>query len=234
MPNRLYKDAKFDIGLVPQALNNSNATGRYFGLAHYREATAILLVGAMAAATTAKVEFLQAKDADGTGSTTISSASATITANTDVTKATVALATVADTDVVTINGINFTKAAATDATAREFADAAGLVTCVNDATYGVEGVFASAASTTVTLVSEDPGEYVITVAKTENAGTITLATVEAIAYVNLLADNLDADNSFTHVAAKVTTTANTTVAVQLLRGIPRFQPTQNVGASATL
>ncbi|MBO8183767.1 MAG: hypothetical protein H0Z28_13425 [Archaeoglobus sp.] len=221
---------KIDIGLVSQALNNSNATGRYYNMAMYRKALFVLNGGAMAAGKTTKIELLQAKDADGTDAKAIANADATITANTAVTEATIDLSLVANTDVVTINGIDFTKAAATDASAREFADAAGLVTCVNHETYGVEGVTASVNGNIVTLKATDPGAVAITLDKTENAGTITLATTKAIAYVEVDASYLDIDNGFTHVAAKVTTTADTVVSVVMLRGDGRFSPEQAVGA----
>ncbi len=231
---KLYEGAKMDIGLVSQALNNTNATGPYYDMRPFRKALALLNGGAMAATKTTKIELLQAKDAEATDAKAITSASATVTANTLVTEATVELASVANTDVVTINGIDFTKAAATDATAREFADAAGLVTCVNHATYGAPGVTASANGTLVTLVSTNPGATVITTDKTENAGTITLATTKAQAYVELDGHALDHENGFTHIACKVTTTANSVVSAMLLRGDPREGVTQKVGASASI
>lgn len=231
---RLSEQVKIDIGLVPQAINNGNATGKYFSLAFHQRVLAILLGGAMAATKTSKVEFLQAKDADGTDSKAVTGAEATVTANVLVTKATVDLTSVANTDVVTINGVSFTKAASTVEASRTFADAAGLVSCVNDATYGVPGVVASANGAVVTLQASDPGAATITLSKTENAGTITLATVEAQAYVELDTSKLDVNNGFTHVAVKVTTTANTVAAVLLQRYDGRFGPDQKVGASAIL
>lgn len=229
---RLSEQAKAEMGLIPMALNNTNTTGQYFKVAKYGRILFTLLIAAMAATKTAILALYEATDADGTDAAAITSATCTVTANTLVHEATIALASVANTDVVEINGISFTKAAATDATAREFADAAGLVTCVNNATYGVEGVTASAADTTVTVKATEPGDYTISLDKTENAGTITLATVKAMCFVDLDACKLSA--GFTHVAAKVTTTANTTVAVLAQRYSGRFTPVQKVGASATL
>lgn len=230
----MYKRAKIDIGLVAQALNNTNATGKYYGMQMDRKALFILLCGAMAVDKTTKIEILQAKDANGSEAKAIENASATITANTLVTEATIALATAAVTDEVEINGITFTMAAATDETAREFADAAGLVACINHPTYGVPGVIASAESTTVTVKAENPGENLVTVVGNNVAGTVAVATVEALAYVEVDVGSLDHANDFQYIAPKVTTTANTTVAVTLLRGDSRFEPTQQVGASASV
>lgn len=228
----MSKREKIDIGLLSQALNNTNATGRYYGMQMYRKALFILNGAAMAATKTTKLEVLQAKDAAGTDSKAVTSAEATITANTLVTEATIALAAAAATDKVTINGITFTMAVATDASAREFADAAGLVTCINHAAYGVAGVTASADGTTVTVKATDPGEKVLTVAGTDVAGTVTVATTRAQAYVEVDVSSLDLANGFEYIAAKVTTTANSVVGVALIRGDGRFEPIQYVGASA--
>lgn len=234
---RLSDAAKVDIGLVPQALNNSNATGRYYKMDMWRRALAKLTVGAMAAGTTAKVEFLQAKDASGTDAKGIpddagQEAVATITANTAVTAMTITVGAPADGDTVTINGVTFTKAAATSVADRQFADAAGLETCINDADYGVDGVTASNNAGTITLTVTDAGETTISASKTGAA--LTLATTQAQAFVELEAAQLDTANGYEYIAAKVTTTANTTVCVDLVRDLGRFSPEHAVGDSAVV
>lgn len=229
---RINDFAQMCIGLVPQAVNNNNVTGRYYLVNKGRRLRAWLLGGAMAATKTSKVELLQATDKEGTGAKAITGANAEITANSLVTEATIALAAAAQTDVVTVNGVSFTMAAATDASKREFADAAGLVTCINSATYGVPGVFASAVTTTVTVRAEPAGEVAITVGKTEVAGTVTLATTKAQAFVDVDVGHLDLANDFVYVAAKVTTSADTVVAVALDIYPRRFDIAQAVGAQA--
>ena len=230
--NRLFEEVKIDIGLVSQALNNTNATGKYHDMSEYRSALGVLNGGAMAATKTSKIELYEAKDVDGTDAQLIAGAAATITANALVTEATVDLTSVANTDVVTINGVSFTKAASTVEASRTFADAAGLVSCVNDATYGVPGVKASANVAVVTLQAVEPGTALITVSKTENAGTIALATTKAQAYVEIEAPDLS--DGYSHVACKVTTTANSVVSAVLLRGKARGEIEQKVGSSAVL
>ncbi|MEN6325795.1 MAG: hypothetical protein ABFD18_06275 [Syntrophomonas sp.] len=241
---RLNEELKIDIGLVAQALNNSNVTGRYYDVSNYRKVLAVLNAGAMADTKTTKVEILQAKDAAGTDAKGIPSTAdqdvvATITANTLVTTATLTLATVLAGDKVTINGLVFTAAAAADLPNRVFAqagddtaDAASLVSAINHATAGVPGITATSALGVVTLVADDPGEILITI--TDAAATITPATTQAIAYVEVDVAQMDTNNGFTHLAVKVTTTANTVVSADLLRGDARFTPIQKVGAAAAL
>lgn len=235
---RMIELAKVDLGVVPQSINNSNVTGRYYPAKDYRRGLAILQVGALAATKTAKVEIFEATDAAGTGAQLITGATATVTANTAVTEMTIALATVLAADAITINGVTFTAhATVTTAANREFsisgndtADAAELATVINDTAYGVSGVTATANSGTITLKATTPGETTITA--TTAASTFTLATTQAQATVDL--DGLPLSAGFTHIATKITSTGNGSVAAVLMRGSARGQITQKVGASATV
>ena len=93
---------------------------------------------------------------------------------------------------------------------------------------------ASASSTNVTLQARPAGDKAITVAGGNVAGTVTVSTVEAMAYVDLDASELDLANAFYFVAVKVTTTANGVVAADVNRYGCRRTPTQVVGASGML
>jgi hypothetical protein len=235
--NLICEQVKVDLALVCQTVNNTNVTGKYFPMKDHVKALAILQVGAMAATKVATLEIFEGKTAAGTSGALIAGATATITANTLVSKATAALDTVLNGQTCTINGLLFTAHTNTTTLAtRTFsisgdstADAVELASCINDATYGVPGITAVAATGTITLTSTAPGETLITVSASDS--TITLATVEAQAYVEI--DNLDLSATFDHIAAKVTSTANGIVSVLLLRE-PRNSPVQKVAASAYL
>jgi len=234
--NKLYEALKVDIGLPPTSLASTNATGCYFSLAEYRKALAVLNAAAMAATKTCKLEIYEAEDAAGTGAQLLTSASVTITANTDVTSLTLALASVLAADTVTINGITFTAHGTTTTLAnREFsisgndtADGTELAACINDATYGVPGVTATNNAGTLTLVSTVPGATTIT-ASTSGA-TVTIATVRAQAYIEV--DSLSLSDGFTHIACKVTTDATIVAGAVLLRGASRKGIDQAVADSA--
>lgn len=226
----LIERNKINAALKPQALNNTNVTGDYFSMKMARKVLFKLDIGAMAAGNTATLSLMQATDASASGAKVVTDASAVITANTKVTKVTVDLSLVANTDTVTINDVTFTKAAATSAADRQFADAAGLVTCITNDTYGVEGVTATAAGAVVTVKSLEPGEKTVTVSRVNVAGTITLATLEAQAAVEIDNFALDVNNGFDYVAAKVATTANTVIGVQIIAGDERFEPEQAMAA----
>jgi hypothetical protein len=231
---RIKEIVKEDIGLIPQSLASTSGSGEWFPMANYRKVLAHLMCGAIAASGTVTVALNQAKDKLGTGSKAITNATATITALSYINKATIALAATGAGDTVTINGVTFTQGS-TVVASRTFANAAGLVSCINSNTYGVANVYASANGTTVTVVASDTGENTITISETNVGGTITIAGVEAEAYVEVESSQLDLANSFCYVGVTVTT-ANATVlcAVSLQRADARVLPAQQVGASATV
>jgi len=233
--NRRFEDSKLDTGLVSQALNNGNVIGKYHSLAEYRSALAVLIGGAMAVTKTTKLELLQAKDADGGSAKVLDpAAEALITANVKVSELTITLASVLNGEIVTINGLDFTgHTDTTDVTLRQFsiatsdtAAATELCVCINDPTYGVPGITATSNLGVVTLVSTDPGATLLTVTSTD--ATFTIATTKSQGFVDI--EGLALDAEFTHIAAKVTTTADSNVAVVLIRYHARNGIQQQVGA----
>ncbi|MBA7666105.1 hypothetical protein ES703_74182 [subsurface metagenome] len=243
MSRALSEAVKADIGLVSQALDNSNATGKYHSMKNTTRLLALLSGGAMLKTKTTKLELLQGIGAAGGSAkgvpTTVGQlATAEITALALSTELTIALATFLVDGIITINGLDFTAHVDTTTVAnREFkidgndtADGDELCVCINDPTYGVPGVTASNAAGTVTLVATEPGEKLITVSSVPDDGTVTKTTTKAQAFVELDISKMDLANSFTHIAAKVTTTATSNVAVVFQRS-QRFTPIQQVAAS---
>lgn len=235
--NAMYESAKIDVALVPAVLNNTNITGLYFPMKDFFKALAILQVGAMAASKVVTLELWGGVGPLGIGAALITGATCTVGANVLVSKATLFPVSVLAAQTVTINGLVFTAHATTTTPAnREFsvsgddsADAAALAGLINDATYGVPGITAVASAGTITLTATEPGVVTITLAQSD--ATVTFATLEAQAYVEL--DNMDLTAGFDHVAAKVTSTANGIVSVLLLRS-PRDSAVQKVGAGASV
>ncbi len=223
MSETLRESIKPDVALAPQSIATSNVTGQYYDLRDYDKAMFILQVGAIPntdADDTVEMQVYKRK-ADGTGAVALTSYVATVTGQVNASKATVLVDTVTNDETLEINGITYTKKAGTDADAQEFADAAGLVLCVNHATLGVPGVTASAVGTTVTLVADNPGKTLITLVGYE-ASKLIPYTAEATAIVEVPEDVLGTD--FTHVAVKVTTSATIVVGATLIRCQARREP----------
>jgi hypothetical protein len=240
MSRALSEAVKVDIGLVSQPLDNSNVTGKYHSMRNTTRLLASLSGGAMLKTKTTELELLQGigvagGSAKGIPTTVGQLATAEITALSLATEITIALATFLADGVITINGLDFTAhATVTTPANREFsisgndtADGDELCTCINDPTYGVPGITASNNAGTVTLLASDPGEALLTVSSVPDDGTVTKTTTKAQAFVELDISKMDLANSFSHIAAKVTSTATTNVAVVF----QRFTPIQQVAAS---
>lgn len=230
---QLSESHKIDIGLVGQTLSATNATGAYHSMAGVKRALAIMKIGALAATKTCILQIMQATDAAATSAKVITGAACTVTANTLVTKVNVALASTSTGDLVVVNGVTYTQAAATSVADREFLDAAGLVLCINNATYGVTGVLATASTTNVILTASAPGDTVLTVVSTDVGGTVVTSTLEALGFVEIRGGDMDTANSFDHIACKVTSTGAGIDDVTLIREMCET-PTQKVGASTML
>lgn len=230
--SRLTENLAFDLGVVGQTINNSNVTGRYFSMAGHRNAVAVVIGGAQAATKTTKIEWMQATTLAGGSAKAVASSAATGTSGTKDTVATIDLTSAANTDVVTINGVAFTKAASNDTAAGEFADDDGLVLCIAASSIANQ-VTATASSDVVTLVAKDG--YAITLAKTlTGGGTITFATTQHVVIAELDAEDLDLANDFKFVAPKITCTGNGVYSVVVIRDNRRVPVTQTVQAVTAL
>ena len=234
--NRNYEDLKVDIGLLPQSLASTNATGKYYNMAEYREALAILTVGNITAAGTAAIQIMEAKTEAAGSAQALTSRVATIAANVKVASLSITCVggTTGDTLVVTVGGVayTFTGAAAQDLPAQEWihsgddeADATSIVACVN---YTLAGkITATNTVGVITLVADD-GYYIEAIAET--GSFTTFATLSAQAYVWF--DSMDLTALYPWVACKVTTGGNTGICnAVLVRGKKKGAVVQRMGAN---
>jgi len=223
--------------MVPVSVNGASTTHKFFSMAgFYRVAFHVIGVAAsIADAVTMTLQTMQATDSAGNGAKVITNNAATATVPVKVIAANVALANAAAGSVITINGLTFTGAAATDATKREFiasgndaADCTALISCINDATYGVPGVTAAAgAGDSIDLTVDEPGETTITISDESAEFTPIATALEAIVEVD--ASNLDIAGGFDHIGCLVTTSAAITCSTTAIFD-PRYSPGQQVAA----
>jgi hypothetical protein len=237
--NKLSDDLKIDVAVEPVSLATTNTTGPYYNMKNFRRALFLVSVAAMATGSTVVAQVYQATDATGSDAKVVTNSTITITADTKVKKATITLATLTAGSEIEINGLTFTAhASMTTVASREFsiggndtADAAALVTCINDETYGVPGVLASSSAGVVTLTATEPGDNYLTVVGVATIGVA--ATVYADGFIELESGMLDTANGFTHIALKITTDATIVAGAMLARGDARITPDQYVAASKT-
>ncbi len=224
--------------MLPVSVDGASTTHKFFPMAgSHRVAFHVVGVAAsIADAVTMILQTMQATDAAGTGAKVITNNAATATVPVKVIAANVTLANAVVGSVITINGLTFTGAAATDATKREFiasgndaADVTALVACINDATYGVPGVTAAEGDgDSIDLTVSEPGETTITITDATAAVFTPIATaLEAIVEVD--ASNLDIAGGFDHIGCLVTTSAEITCSTTAIFD-PRYSPGQQVAA----
>jgi len=248
---RLSEAEKFDAAIEYQALATPapGITSRYFKLDKWCKAVFAVIVDTLALADTVVCEVWE--DLVNTGATGAAiggvapTATATIIANTNATVVSITVGVVQVADTVTINGVLFTAAAAPDHPNQVFDQVSGvaatiatdLTTCINHAAaqalFVAAGgaITAAAVGAVVTLTATEAGEVVLTVVSS-NAARLAIATVQAIAYIEVEDTALSAADSWVAINLVGPATANATAV--LVRGDSRYQPVgQQVAASDT-
>lgn len=232
---RIYDDVKFDTVIENQSLTGA-LNGSFLPMKNHRTVGFAFTVGAMATGDTIVGQVVQATDGSGTGVKDLTGATCTLTADTNVAKATVTLATFTAGSVIVINGLTFTAHATTTTIAnREFSiagtdtqDAVELISIINDETYGVPGVTATSALGVVTLVATDPGETSISVTGVATIGEA--ATLAAIGYIEVSTDLLDTNNDFTYCTIELTTSTALDVSAVSVSDRSRYTSDQYLAA----
>ena len=238
--NRITDLNKIDVGLVSANLNGAG-TGPYYRMDKYRKAVFAVEYGVMAAGVTSVIQIMQATDAEASGAKVLTDGVATVNANINVSSALLTSGAVhVATDEYTVNGLTFTAAADDVPGARTYAIGANqtdstlaLANKINDPVIGVPGVTATADAGVLTLTATEPGDVSITISASAGAVGVP-STASAVAFVECDASTLDSNNSFSHVAVRVTNSAATQTGSILIRGEARYNPDQTVAASTAI
>lgn len=241
MSRTVRRDEKLDIAFVPQLVNNAGViTSPYFNLGKYRRALFVVSCGQLireAAETPAITDavVLQARCAKtiaGGDASDITGATATITANVRVQSASIELSGVANGKVCSVNNVVFTKAAGTDVPTRKFADAAGLIACVN--AHVPKVIASSGGGAVVNLDTAGPGEANLLVASNHNTQLIC-RTRSALGYVEVDQRDLAKGKNFVAIRVTANTVAggvNLPISAVLIRGGSRMSVIQHAAAES--
>jgi len=223
--------------MLPLSLNGASTTHKFFPVNAYHRVLFHVFGSAasIANAVTMTCQTMQATSAAGAVAKVVTNNAATATVPAGIVAANVTLLNAAATHAITINGLTFTGAAATDVTKREFiasgndaADCTALIACINDATYGVPGVTAAeGALDSIDLTVSEPGETTITITDANAAFTVIATAMEALVEVDLGA--LDIAGGFDHVGLRVTNSAAITTCTTAIFD-SRYAPLQKVAA----
>ena len=261
---RLSQDIKVDVAISPVQATSSVTSPYFKLDNYDRALFVwnITPVGASAVVTTSIATIYQAKDASAaTSAAALSSSTAIISLGTKATEFTITPATLSAADTFSVTGydingdavtaLTFTAAdggtAGATASDREFSindTAAGtgivsnactqIAAILNNATYGVPGLYASASSTNVTCRAIEVGENMFTLTSSSTTN-LTMATTKAIGMCEVNASSLTLSSDFTHVAININNQISAwTSAICIRAGRKRHMPIQMVGAITTV
>lgn len=264
MSKRISDDVKVDIAIAPVQATSSQTSRYFKLDKYDRAlfVWAITPVGASAIVTTSIGTIMQAKDASAaTSATALASSTAILSLGTKAHEFTITPATISAADTFAITGydlngeaktaLTFTAAdggtAGATASDREFsindtAAGTGIVsnTCtqiaaiLNNATYGVPGLYATASSTNVTCRPVEDGENMFTLTSSSTTN-LTLATTKAYGMCQVNGSSLTLSSDFTHVALNVNNQISAwTSAIVIRAGRKVHMPVQMVGALTTV
>jgi hypothetical protein len=258
MSRRLSNQVKIDIAIAPAAVSANGSTTPYFKLDKYDRALFVWSVASPAILTTSTGTLYQATNASAaTSATAVTSGTAIVSVYTKAVAFTITPATLSAADTVSITGydingdantaLTFTAAdggtAGATASDREFSindTAAGtgivstactnLAAILNNVTYGVPGLYASASSTAVTCRAVEPGENIFTVTSSSTTN-LTLSVQQVMGMIEVNASSLTLSSSFTHVALNVINESGYYTAAFIIRGGRKTKmPVQLAGA----
>lgn len=112
--------------------------------------------------------------------------------------------------------------------------ATNLAALLNNATYGVPGLYASATSTSVVCRAVEPGENIFTITAS-NTTNLTCTINQCMGMIEVNASSLTLTSSFTHVALNVTNDVSAITSAFIIRaGRKARLPIQLAGAITTL
>lgn len=238
----LSEKVKFDIAVPPTSKSSDGTTGYYFNLEKFAGATFIFSAGTAGLTTTITASVYQATDENGTSGARLTATDTTVYATSNLTIATItpSISAGGTGATVTINGLTFTGvsgAATATTSSREFVGntanvsttITNLAAIINDADYGVPGVYASAASTTCTIRFAEAGDitdidtdYDAIVITSSNTTDLTIAALGMRGMIDFPSKALSLTSSFTHVALNISASASVLMTGIIVRDCARY------------
>jgi len=239
---------KVDCAVYPQ-VGATSLTGEWFSMEKYAKALFIAQVWGQHDGDDCTFAVYEATNAEGDDESQLG-ATITMAQGIKITMCTVTFASidVDDTVIITpytfVNGVmtvgtalTFTAKAAESLANRQFDQsgtdtetATSFAACINDATYGVPGVLATAAVAVVTLTMDEPGDGTFTIVESDTAKSAVEDYIQQ-AHFEVAVQDLDRDDNFTHIGgrfASVETDVRTSC--QLIRAVAGYLPVGQVSA----
>jgi hypothetical protein len=261
---RLSEDIKVDVAISPVQATSSQTSRYFKLDKYDRAMFVVNItpVGDSAVVSTSILTLMQATDASAaTSAVAITGSTAIISLGTKVTEFQITPDTISADDTFSITGydingdaktaLTFTAAdggsAGATAADREFSvndTAAGtgivsnactqIAAILNNTSYGVPGLYASASSTQVTCRAIEVGENMFTLTSSSTSN-LAMGSTKVIGICEINASSLTISSDFTHVAVNVNNQISAyTSAICIRKGRKRHMPVQMVGAIDTV
>ena len=247
--HNIAESTKVDCAVYPQ-VGATSITGEWFNMTEYAKALFVAQVWGQHNADSLTFSVYEATDATGT-SESILGAAMTMAQGVNITMCTVTFASIDVDDTIIITpstfsgqgaltagtALTFTAKASETLSSRYFnqastdtATATSFAACVNNATYGVPGVLATAAAAVVTLTMTEPGDGTFTIVESDVAKSAVEDYIQQ-AHFEVAVQDMDRDDDFTHIGARfasIETDVLTTC--QIIRAVAGYQPVGQVSA----
>ena len=247
--HNIVEATKVDCACYPQK-GGTSLTGEYFAMDRYAKALFVAQVEGQHDGDDVTFAVYEATDKDGTGASQLG-ATITMAQGVKVTMATITCTSVSVADTLIITpytfdgqgtltagtALTFTAAAAESLSDRELNQAStdtacgtSLAACINDATYGVPGLYASASSGVVTITLDEPGDGAFTYVESD-AATLVAEDLIQQAHFEVAVQDLDRDNDFTHIGGRFASIeTDVATSAMLIRATPGYGPVGQVSA----
>lgn len=109
-------------------------------------------------------------------------------------------------------------------------EATSIAACINDATYGIPGVLATAAADVVTLTMDEPGDGMFDITESDATKLVVTDLVQQADF-EVAVQDLDRDDNFTHIQPRLSGVATgDVVSVTLIRAVAGYLPVGQVSA----
>jgi len=245
----IQEATKVDCAVYPQ-VGATSITGEWFNMTKYAKALFIAQVWGQHNADSLTFSVYEATDATGSDES-ILGAAITMAQGINLTMCTITFASIDVDDTIIITpstfdgqgalsagtALTFTAKASETLTSRYFnqastdaATATSFAACVNDATYGIPGVLASATDAVVTLTMDEPGDGTFTIVESDTAKSAVEDYIQQ-AHFEVAVQDMNRDSDFTHIGARfasIETDVRTTC--QIIRSTAGYGPVGQVSA----
>ncbi len=252
MSGKISEFTKADVGYGPFTIaDGGTGETEWFSMEDYGKFMAVVTASSMETSENIRVHLKQAKTSTGLGATKLSNTGSTATltgarraASVSMTFTSAVLGrAVGSTMTWKINGLTFTATSLTTAnvaasrffsidtgaSTRAVSAAIQLSSAINNPTYGVTGVSATAGTTgNMTLTVDDPGSITIDVSSfsSTDAGFVagSLNSIQSQTYVEVNSQQMKINDGFKFIRAEFSSSAITDIHIQVLRADAANRP----------